>query len=389
MATKRHKAAQRKPQTGMNLLQRHIFKSVFFTCAVAAGVFAFVLIVGNAFKDLLGYLLAGQLTPETFVKLVALLVPYVGVHALPVGMLTGVLLVLGRMSAQQEITAMRAAGLGLGYAAKPILVIAALGVVVSMGLNFYYMPQARTLYRRTVGDAVRQNPLSMIVEKTFVRDFPGVVIYVGEKKGGEMKDVWVWILDKEKRVTRFVHGKAARVNYDEEQNLLKVVIVDAFSDLRNEKNPETFVNTDIQPSAGEATVDLPLGNIFGSQGFSRKPSLLTLDELRARQRQLEAANAPLADRMRVSVAIHEKAAGSFTILAFTLLAIPLGIKVSRKETTANLGVALLLALAYYFLNVIVGWLDRSPALRPDLWLWLPTVLFIGVGVWLYRRVERI
>src|SRR4051812_42825499 len=126
----------------MNLLQRHIFKSVFFTCVVAAGVFSFVLIVGNAFRDLLGYLVAGQLTPGTFVKLTALLVPYVGVHALPIGMLTGVLLVLGRMSAQQEVTAMRAAGLHLGYLAKPILLIAVLGVVVSMGLNFYYMPQA-------------------------------------------------------------------------------------------------------------------------------------------------------------------------------------------------------------------------------------------------------
>ena len=101
----------------MNLLQRHIFKSVLFTCMVAAGVFAFVLIVGNALKDLLGYLLAGQLSLEAFLKLSVLLVPYVGVHALPIGMLTGVLLVLGRMSAQQEITAMRAAGLGLGFVA--------------------------------------------------------------------------------------------------------------------------------------------------------------------------------------------------------------------------------------------------------------------------------
>jgi len=373
----------------MNLLQRHIFKSVFFTCAVAAGVFSFVLIVGNAFKDLLGYLLAGQLTPETFVKLTALLVPYVGVHALPIGMLTGVLLVLGRMSAQQEITAMRAAGLGLGYLAKPILFIAVLGVVVSMGLNFYYMPEARTLYRRTVSDAVRQNPLSMIVEKTFIRDFPGVVVYVGEKKGGNLGDVWFWRLDKQNRVTEFLRAKTGEVGFDDEANTLKVVLRDVFADKRSSSKPEVFSNDDFQGSMGEVAVDLPMGNLFGARSTSRKPSLLTLDELRVRQKQLATEKAPVAERMKVSVAINEKAAGSFTILAFTLLAIPLGIKVSRKETTANLGVALLLALAYYFLNVMVSWLDRSPALRPDLWVWLPPVIFIGVGVWLYRRVERI
>ncbi len=374
----------------MNLLQRHIFASVFFTCAVTAGIFAFVLIVGNALKDLLGYLLAGQISLEVFVKLAALLVPYVGVHALPVGMLTGVLLVLGRMSAQHEITAMRAAGLGLGYVAKPILAIAAAGVVISLGLNFYFMPQARTLYRTTVHDSVRKNPLSMIVEKTFIREFPGFVVYAGEKKGGELSDVWLWRLDKQKRVTEFLRAKTGRIAYDEEMNVMNVALLDTFADRRNPKNPENFANTDTQVYMGEVAVDIPLGNLFGSaRGVSRKLGLLTFDQLLVRQRELKAADASLAERMKVSVALHEKAAGSLMVLAFTLLAIPLGIKVSRKETSANLGVALLLALSYYFLNVMVSWLDRSPALRPDLWLWLPPMLFIGVGVWMFRRVGRV
>lgn len=373
----------------MNLLQRHIFASVLFTCAAAASVFAFVLIVGNALRDLLGYVLAGQLTPVAFMKLSALLVPYIGVHALPIGMLTGVLLVLGRMSAQHEITAMRAAGLGLGYLSRPILLIALAGVVVSLGLNFYYMPKARTLYRSALQEAVRQNPLSMIVEKTFIRSFPGFVVYVGGKQGGAVSDVWLWRLDADKRVTEFLRAKSGLIDYDQEANTLKVVLVDTFSDRRNPKSPEDFKNTDAQVSMGEVAVTLPLGNLFGRHTVYRKLGLLTFGELLERKQELERDRAPVAERMKVSVALNEKAAGSLMILAFTLLAIPLGIKVSRKETMANLGVALLLALGYYFLNVMVGWLDRSPELRPDLWVWLPPVLFISLGVWMYRRVERI
>lgn len=373
----------------MNLLQRHIFKSVFFSCAVAAGVFAFVLIVGNVFKDLLGYLLAGQLTIETFLQLLALLVPFVGVHALPIGMLTGVLLVLGRMSAQQEITAMRAAGLGIGYVARPILLIASLGVIVALGLNFYYMPQARTLYRNTINEAVQKNPLSIIVEKTFIRDFPGFVVYVGSKKGGELRDVWLWNLDKQQRVTRFLRAKTGHIAYDDDLNVMKVVLSDTFADLRGSKNPEEFANTDPVGKMGEASVDIPLDNLFGRRAVQRKLSGLTFNELLERKHQLEQAQAPLVERMKVAITLNEKAASSFTVLAFTLLAIPLGIKVSRKETSANLGIALLLTLAYYFLTVTVGWLDRSPQLRPDLLMWLPPILFLSLGVWLYRRVERI
>jgi lipopolysaccharide export system permease protein len=373
----------------MNLLQRHIFKSVVFACAVAAGIFCLVLIIGNVFKDLLGYLLAGQLTTATFLKLLALLVPFVSVNALPIGMLTGVLLVLGRMSAQQEITAMRAAGLGIGFVARPILLIAALGVIVSLGLNFYYMPLTRTLSRNTLNDAVQQNPLSMIVEKTFIRDFPGLVVYAGLKQGSELGDVWVWRLDKEKRVSEFLRAQTGHITYDDELNVMKVRLLNTFSDRRNPKNPELFANTDAQVSMDEVTVDIPLDNLFGRHVVQRKLNDLTFGELLARKHQLESANAPLAERMKVAITLNEKAAKSFAILAFTLLAIPLGIKVSRKETSANLGIALLLTLGYYFLTVAVGWLDRTPALRPDLLVWLPPVLFIGCGVWMFRRVERI
>lgn len=373
----------------MNLLQRHIFASVFFSCAMAAGIFTFVLILGSAFRDLLGYVLAGQLTPEVFAKLILLLVPSVAIHALPIGMLTGVLLVLGRMSAQQEITAMRAAGLGLGYIARPILLIAAAGVVISLALNFYYMPRARTLYRATINDAVRKNPLSMIVEKTFIRDFPGIVVYAGRKTGGDLGDVWLWRLDRQNRVTEFLRAKTGRIDYDGDANVLKVVLFDTFSDRRNPKDPEKFANTDSQVSMGEVTLDVSLDNIFGRRTVSRKMGLLTFDELVALRGKLDRDNAPPAERMKVSVALHEKTSDSFAILAFTLLAIPLGIKISRKETSANLGIALMMTLSYYFLNVVASWVDRTPSLRPDLWVWLSPVLFIGVGVWLYRRVERI
>ena len=60
----------------------------------------------------------------------------------------------------------------------------------------------------------------------------------------------------------------------------------------------------------------------------------------------------------------------------------------RRETSANLGLALVLVLGFYLLTVVVKWLDRRPEFRPDLLLWLPNVLFIGLGVWLFTRIDR-
>jgi len=93
-------------------------------------------------------------------------------------------------------------------------------------------------------------------------------------------------------------------------------------------------------------------------------------------------------RMKVALAIQDKFNGAFAVLSFALLGVPLGIKVSRRETSANLGLAALLGLGYYFLTVAVTWLDRHPSYRPDLLYWVPNLLMLGVGTWLFTRIDR-
>ncbi|HEX7631635.1 MAG TPA: hypothetical protein VF388_05850, partial [Lacunisphaera sp.] len=67
----------------MNLIHRHIFANVALTCGGAVGLFAFVLMLANALRDLLGYLLKGQIELDTFLRLVGMLVPFVISYALP------------------------------------------------------------------------------------------------------------------------------------------------------------------------------------------------------------------------------------------------------------------------------------------------------------------
>jgi lipopolysaccharide export system permease protein len=92
--------------------------------------------------------------------------------------------------------------------------------------------------------------------------------------------------------------------------------------------------------------------------------------------------------MKVAMTIQDKFNTALAALSFVIVGIPLGIKVSRRETSANLGVAVVLALGYYFLTVMVGWLDRHPEYRPDLLLWVPNLLIIAVGIWLFSRIDR-
>lgn len=380
----------------MNLLDRYIFKSVLFTCAAAVGLFAFIVIIPNVARDLLAYVLAGQLSGAVFGKLVLLLVPLAITFALPMGLLTGVLLTLGRLSADSEITAMRAAGLSLPRLARPILVLAMLGAGLGLYFNFESMPRARVEYHRALAEAVRANPLRFIVPKTFIRDFPGYVVYVNEKQGSEMRDFWLWELDDQKRVRRLVRAESGHVDYDETDNSLIVTLAHAQVETRDEKNPENFSEAPIVGSFEKSEpARLSLNRFFGAGGVHVKQDWMTFGELRAERVRLDARTPPpdqagqfVRDRMKLELVYQDKFNTALAVFSLALIGVPLGIRVSRRETSANFGVALLLTLGYYLLNVAVKALDRHPEYRPDLLLWVPNLLILALGVWMFSRIDR-
>lgn len=382
----------------MNLLDRYIFKSVLFTCAAAVALFAFIVIVPNIARDLLAYVLTGQLSLATFGKLVLLLLPFAVTYALPMGMLTGVLLTLGRLSADSEITAMRAAGIGLPRIARPVIILALLGVALGLYFNFDSMPRARVEYHRQLAAAIRANPLSVIVPKTFIRDFPGYVVYVNEKQGGLMKDFWLWELDSDRRVKRLIRAEAGRFDYDDANNALILTLIHAQVETRSAANPEDFSEAQLVGSFEQSeAIRLPLDRFFGRGAVHLKQEWLTYGELQAARQKLAAQPLP-ADktaarqaglaRLKLELIYHDKYNTALAILSLALIGVPLGIKVSRRETSANFAVALGLTLGYYLMTVAVKVLDRHPEYRPDLLLWAPNLLLLALGLWLFSRIEK-
>ena len=105
----------------MRTLHRHLLGETLATLLVTVAVFTFVLLLGNILKDVLDLLASGRASLLLVGRSILLLIPFALAFALPIGMLTAALLVFGRLSADGEITALRAGGISLVSSVAPVV----------------------------------------------------------------------------------------------------------------------------------------------------------------------------------------------------------------------------------------------------------------------------
>ena len=379
----------------LNLLHRHVLKEIVIATSMAMGLFIFVLLTGNAMRDVAGLVASGKLDAAIFLKLLGLLIPYVAAYALPLGMLTGTLMALGRLSSQREITAMKSAGLSLYQIAAPVFFISFIGMVVGIVVNLHYAPKSKVAYKQLLSNAITDNPLSFIEEKRFINEFPNMVIYMGDREGDVMRDFWVWELDDKQRVKRFVRAEEGRIEFDQSGNDLVLKVFNASAELRDEENLDAMSNKDVRPiTFGNTEFKLSLEKIFGEKKSKRlKTKYMTFAQLmhardQALAEKVETGEGMSERRMEVQMHLQKNCAMAFSVFSLAIFGVPLAIQVGRKETYANLAIALVIAMTYYFLMIVVSWFEESVALRPDLLIWLPNIIFQGVGFYLIRRASR-
>jgi len=379
----------------LNLLHRHVLKEVLVSTALAMGLFVFVLLLGNAMRDIAELVAAGKLDFWVFLKLMGLLIPYVAAYALPLGVLTGTLMALGRLSSQLEITAMKSAGISLYQIASPVFVISFIGMIAGVVVNLHYAPQSRLAYKQLMVSAISENPIGFIEERRFIREFPGYVIYMGDRDGPVMKDFWIWELDDEKRVKLFLRAKEGEINFDQTNNALVLTLRDGTAEQRDDSGSEELADEPMRSLFfGELPIELPMGKIFDEKSQRQaRIKEMTFSQLMVKRdlalaKETEAAEGISKDRMKVQMHMQKSFAMAFSVFSLAIFGVPLAIQVGRKESYANLAIALIIAMTYYFLIIAVSWLEGARALRPDLLIWLPNLIFQAVGFYLIQRANR-
>jgi lipopolysaccharide export system permease protein len=386
----------------VNTLSRYLLRQVIATLVMTVAVFAFVLLLGNALKELLPLLINRQATIGLLAQAIGLLIPWVGMFALPIGMLTATLLVFGRFSADQELTAARASGLSLLSLVMPILMLSLFLCGVSAVVNLHVAPRCRVAYNR-----LRFNLTAVVLSKLQLPEgqpityLPGYIIYLGKNRKQELQDVRLLQFKDDTNVELTVNAPRGRIDVDSVNQKLVLRLYDATI---------VYVSGGVPIVAKEAPFEIDLS---GTRKIAREPAIsdMTFKELQAKLRELERRiNLPLPlqqtgdetarDRRRamekqrsdltepLRVQLHWQVAFSFACFSFTLIGIPLGIRMHRRETNIGIAIALGLVAVYYALMIVASSQSNRADLAPHLWMWLPNFIFQAVGAVLLQRANR-
>jgi len=376
-------------------LHKYLTLQVLAALLLTVAVFTFVLLLGTVLKEILMLLVNGQARIGTVLEAIGLLIPFVCVYALPMGLLTATLLVFGRFSADQELTAARASGISLLSLITPVLLLSLFCCGVSAWFNMDLGPRSRVAYKKLILRASADLMNIQLPAGRPIYDFPGYIFLVGENRGGNLEDVRAFVLENETNVSMWLHAPQGRL----ESNLKnKEIYLHLFEVRGLSKRGDIF-----------STPDFLSQNLYPTNTtvvrYEPKIDDMTFWQLQARARNLERLNFPTdvdASSGELRAQFHEveklieqyraemnrQIAFSFACFGFALVGIPLGIRMHRRETNVGIAIALALVLVYYSFVILGESLAARPEFAPHLIFWLPNFIFQAVGVVLLWRANR-
>jgi len=359
------------------ILSLYIIREIATLFLLGIAIFTLILLLGRLIK-LTDLVISRGVPLSDISMMIVYLMPSFLVFTIPMAFLLAVLLAFGRLSADNEITVMKAGGISLVQLMPPVLFCGLVAALLTLAASTLGVPWGNSAFKQLSFELLKQNVSATIREKVFWDDIPGIVLYTE--------------------------------HYDEEHHTLKGVII---HDNRDRRNPLTIFASDglvgCTPNQLDICLVLHNGSVHsGGKGddyrlvsfgeyvmtvvgsgkgavVGRNESDMGIGELR--QQIHNKATAP-ATRIKTQAELQSRFVFPFAALVFAVIAVPLGIQNRRSGKSAGFSISIAILLAYYILTSLLRTLAERKGIPPVLALWFPNVAFLSLGWVLLRMASQ-
>jgi len=367
----------------MKILDRYLGKQLAVTALFAIAVLSVILVVGNVFK-LLDLLINHDVPLKYILNFMLYILPFSLIFTIPWGFLTAVLLIFGRLSGENELIALRTSGLSIYRICLSLFVLAFICVGICLWMNIDVAPRAQMEMRNQISTIATHNPLALFGSDQVIEEFPGRKIYVEKKEGTQLFNILVYELNDRNEPVSVIQAKRGTLETDLANKQVLMHVMDGRYEGRDSTTPGDLTKIRQGITIKETDYSISLQKLYEKNKGRRNNSMLTLKELTSSdgapqtERQITAAKTELNKRFSFS----------FAALAFALVGVPLAITAHRRETSIGILFSFVIAFSYFFFIIIADHLRENPHAHPEFLIWLPNVIFISLGAWMFWRLGK-
>jgi lipopolysaccharide export system permease protein len=361
----------------MKTLNWYVTKHFLVTFLMAIGILTFVMVGARLIKVF--ELISQGIPVSTMLYFIIYMLPTVLTYTIPWAVLVSVMLVFGRLSADAEITAMRACGISILQIISPILVLTFLLTCGCLYVQLFLGPPMLGKSRALMKNTAVNQPLALFEPGRPIK-FGTTTIHIDDKgDNNTIKDVQIINMNKEgTEIEQDLTADSGKVSVDKKRQILtielfKCLVIDRKSD------PPTRIFSE--------SVKFPFeyGKALNRRNLRKREKYLDLNELFGRIRVEMQAN---RDTTEYEVELNQRIAMALSSIAFLLLGLPLAVRTSRRETSIGLFLSVVLGGAFFLAIVICDSLTSMPGIYPQYILWIPNLLYQIVGGLLLIRLTR-
>ena len=383
----------------MKIIERYVFGSFLSSFALAFLVLSFVLTIG-LLVQIIGYIMDG--VPMSLVgEFCMVSLPETLQWSMPLALLVSAILVFSRMSADSEISAMRACGVNLLTIMKWPVLFAFACTLLGFWVNNEIVPRGHEIRRTLKAKVSVRTGLSLLEPGRVIDDFPKVKIYFDRKEGSWLYDLVVLDYsnpDLDRMITAdkaLVTQNGTDVDFelyhmtvdpvDEKHrtmaraNRFVYTMKDVIKESKYTKRPKDFRFFEMLGQIAE---------LKGRKGEKTKFSDVDLSAIKdARMRRyIEDMRDEVPRELSVhKVELNKRFVFAMASFCFVLIGIPLGIRSQRKESTIGMAISLAVSLGYYVLVILMLSCEEIYAIRPEILIWIPVAICMALSARLIRR----
>jgi LPS export ABC transporter permease LptG/LPS export ABC transporter permease LptF len=364
----------------LKILDRYIFKEVIPSFLLGVGVFTFVILL-NEIMRLAQRLVTQSASFADSLSILFHLLPSVLCVTIPMGFLLGVLVALGRLSADSEIVAMRASGVSLYRLLVPVVLAATVAWSVTSYLIVRVLPDSNQSVRQLLLQVMMSQAGTEVRPRVFYdRIFPNMMFLVMDTPTGA--NAW-----KDVVLADLSTPESPRVTFAEEGRLLvdsvdRTVTFYLKNAELHQVAPEAPDSYQRQVSS-ELWMPLPTATFFPPEDVDvpRGARELSLAQLHT---------AYVETSLPVYLTeIHKKFSIPFACFVFAALGLALGIRNRRDGRSWGFVASLAIIFAYYVLIDVGESMAVNGRLSPLLGMWgANLVMGVGATVLLVRAARE-